>query len=173
MKYELRKKKYVDPGSRGRPKWYPVPPKDEDLLFYIQRNQNQDAIVYRLNRNLDGLVNEFLPMDAYWIKFSEGGIRRELNDLQNRLAFGYDSEKISNDLYKFHFVAYKNISFYIHNLGRRGYKAVYQRGEKTIILNNIYVYAVEFGVFPDVKYIEFFGEDLATGNPDYQKLTIE
>lgn len=173
MKYELRKKLYVDPGSQGRPTWYPVPPEDADLLFYIQRNQNQDAIVYRLNRNLDGLINEYLPMDAYWIKFSEGGIRRELNDLQNRLAFGYDSSKISNDLFEFHFVAYPEMSFYIHNIGSKGYKAVFQKDERTIVLHNIYVYAVEFGVFPDVKYIEFFGEDLKTGQFDYQKLTIE
>lgn len=174
MNYELKKKLYVDPGSKGRPSWYPIPPADQDLLFYIQRNQNQNTIVYRVNRTPDGLIHEHLPMDAYWINFTEdGGTRRELNDLQNQLAYGYDSEKISNDLYLFNFVAYKSITFFIHRLDEDRFKALYKKDGRTVVLKSIYVYAVEFGVFPDVKYIEFFGEDLNTGLPDYQKITIE
>ncbi len=173
MKYELKKKRYVDPGSTGRPEWYPIPPQDSDLLFFIQRNQNQDAIVYRVNRTPEGLINEHLPMDAYWIRFTEGGVRTELNVLQNKLAFGYDSDKINNDLYRFHFVSYKEITFYIHRTNDENFKVIYQRDGRNVVLKNIYVYAVEFGVFPDVKYIEIFGEDLDSGLADYQKLTVE
>lgn len=174
MKHELKKKIYVDPGSQGRPSWYPTPPDDTDLLFYIQRNQNQDAIVYRVNRTNEGLIDQNMPMDAYWLRYTEGGIRRELDEYQNRLAYGYDSALISDDLFKFQFVSYKELTFYIQRFeDKETYQAIYQYDNKTIILKNIYVYAVEFGVFPDVKYIEIFGEDLNTGAPDYRKITIE
>lgn len=173
MKHELQKKIQRDPGSQGRPKWYPIPPKDEDLLFYIQRNQNQNTIVYRVNRTLDGLINEHLPMDAYWTIFSEGGARKELNHLQNSLAFGYNSNQISKDLYQFTFVSYEHMTFYIQNLENRGFKVIYINNGQHVVLKNIYVYAVEFGVFPDVKYIEFFGENLNSGESDYMKITIE
>mgnify|MGYP000159168724 CR=1 FL=1 len=41
--------------------------------------------VTRLYENdLDGLINKDLPMHAYWIKYSEGGVNRELNQLQSK-----------------------------------------------------------------------------------------
>lgn len=173
MKYELKKKVYVDPGSTGRPSWYPTPPGDPDVLFYIQRNQNQDAIVYRVNRTHDGLINRDLPMDAYWMKFTEGGERRELNALQSKLAYGYDAEMISPELYRFQFVAYKAMDFFVVQKDKDTFEAHCNMGDKMVKLNNIYVYAVEFGVFPDVKYIEFYGEDLDTGEFTYDKITVE
>ena len=113
-------------------------------------------------------------MDAYWIRFTEGGIRKELDEYQNRLAYGYDSGQISNDLYSFQFVSYKELTFYIaRTKAVDGFQVVYQHQQETIILKNIYVYAVEFGVFPDVKYIELFGVESATNNPHYRKIIIE
>ena len=174
MKNELKKKIFIDPGSQGRPGWYPVPPADPDLLFYIQRNQNQDAIVYQVNRTPEGLINDHLPMDAYWMRFSAGGERRELNEYQSRLAYGYESNKISSELYAFQFVSYHDMTFYINKLDKTSaYRVVYQEDGKNIALNNIYVYALEFGVFPDVKYIEFFGTDLESNAEHYKKILIE
>ena len=173
MPQELKKKTFVDPGSLGLPNWYPHPPMDEDLLFYIQRNQNQDTIVYSVNRTTGGLINSRLPMEAYWIKFTQGGIRRELNDLQNKLAFGYDADMISRDLFKFQFVAYPTMDLFIVRTKEERYEAHYRMNDRMVRLKHIYVYAVEFGVFPDVKYIEFYGEELNTGLDAYSKITIE
>ncbi len=174
MEHELKKKIFIDPGSQGRPSWYPTPPEDPDLLFYIQRNQNQDAIVYRVNRTSEGLISDDLPMDAYWIRFTEGGVRKELNEFQSRLAYGYDSDKISNELYRFRFVSYKELNFYVNKIADTDrYRVVYQHEGQTIALKYIYVYAVEYGVFPDVKYIELFGADANTGEDHYRIIMIE
>jgi len=170
---ELKKKSFIDPGSLGLPSWYPHPPMDDDLLFYIQRNQNQDTIVYSVNRVAGGMINSRLPMEAYWIKYTEGGIRRELNDLQNKLAFGYDADMISEDLFKFSFVAYPEMDLFIVRTDGDHYEAHYRMDGRMIRLKHIYVYAVEFGVFPDVKYIEFYGEELSTGLDAFSKITIE
>lgn len=173
MNSELKKKYQIDPGSKGLPKNYPAPPPDTDLLFYIQRNQNQDTIVYKLNRNLDGLINRDLPMHAYWIKYSEGGINKELNPIQTKLAFGYESQEISRDLYSFNFVSYKDLTFYIvKNQDSEKYEVIFDLNGKRIKLVNIYAYAVEFGVFPDVKFIEFYGIDPNSGLPSFEKITL-
>ena len=52
----------LQPGQAGLPADYPVPGKADDLLFYIQRNQNKNTVVYNLNRNLDGTVNKDLSL---------------------------------------------------------------------------------------------------------------
>jgi len=173
MDHELHKKVYIDPGSAGRPSWYPTPPDDEDLLFFIQRNQNTDTIVYRVRRNLDGLINNDIPMEAYWIRYTEGGTRTELNEIQNRLAYGYESKVIAPNIFSFQFVSYQELTLYIvKSPSTDSFKVIYQNEENNIILDNIYVYADEMGVFPVVKYIELFGQNQQTFEPHYQKISI-
>lgn len=173
MKSELKKKYFQDPGSKGLPSSYPVPPEDPDLLFFIQRNQNFDTIVYKLNRAPGGLINRDLPIHAYWIKYSEGGVQRDLNYMQSKLAYGYESSEVSPDLYKFHFVSYPQLVFYIARRDEERFHVVTYINGRQARLSNIYVYAVEFGVFPDVKFIELYGEDLENGLFAYQKITTE
>ncbi len=173
MAKELKKKAYIDPGSLGLPHWYPTPPEEDDLLFYIQRNQNQDTIVYRVNRTPDGFINRRLPVEAYWIKFTEGGIHKKLNHLQNKLAYGYDSIEINHDLFRFRFVSYQALDIYIVRKEGDRYEAHCTMGGRMVRLKNIYVYAEEFGVFPNVKYIELYGQDLITDISAYNKITIE
>ena len=169
MEHELHKKLYIDPGSSGRPSWYPSPPADDDLLFFIQRNQNADTIVYRVNRTIDGFIQEHIPMEAYWIRYTAGGVRCELSEIQNKLAYGYESTSISRELYKFQFVSYKEMTFYISRIeGSDLYRTLYQYDGQTIKLDNIYVYADELGVFPVVKYIELFGRSVDSGESHYR-----
>jgi len=173
LEHELYKKIFIDPGSSGRPSWYPTPPEDEDLLFFIQRNQNADTIVYRVNRNLDGLINKDLPMDAYWIRYTDGGSRWELSEIQSKLAYGYQSSIITNELFSFQFVSYDEITFFITATDdEKRYQAVYQHNDQNIVLDNIYVYADEMGVFPVVKYIELFGKIQGTQEPHYRNILI-
>ncbi len=173
MKFELRKKNHGDPGSKGLPEDYPRPPEDQDLLFYIQRNHDSDTIVYKINRNPDGLINSDLPMHAYWIKYSEGGKIVGLNHMQSKLAYGYESTRISKDLYSFRFVSYKDLTLYIaKDPATDQFRVNVKLNHKHLWLNNIYVYAVEFGVFPDVKFIELYGEHLSSGFPMYDKITL-
>ena len=40
------------------------------------------------------------------------------------------------------------------------------------VLKNIYVYAEEFGVFPNPKFIELFGTDISNGSKKYEKIIL-
>ena len=122
---------------------------------------------------MDGLIHQHIPMEAYWIRYTAGGIRCELSEIQNKLAFGYESQSITSELYEFQFVSYKELSFYIsRSEGSEKFRALYQHNNETINLNNIYVYADEMGVFPVVKYIELFGRIEKTGEPHYRKIEV-
>ena len=174
MKSERIEKIEQLPGEGGLPHHYPTPPESEDLLFYIQRNQNENTVIYEINRDNSGFVDLDLPMVAYWIQYSWGGKKKGLNFIQNKLAYGYTSEEISNELIQFQFVSYKDLVFYIaKDQERNSYMVSCLINGRKSKLKNIYVYAHELGVFPDVKFIELYGEELGSGIPVYQKIAIE
>ena len=113
-------------------------------------------------------------MDAYWVRYESDGRRDELNVVQSKLAYGYEAEEITPDLFSFQFVSYDKLTFYIRPAnGSRKYEVVYKYNGRYMVLSHIYVYALEFGVFPDVKYIEFFGYNPETLEDHYQKINIE
>lgn len=166
-----RKFKFTYHGEQGLPESYPVP-EIEGLLFYIQRNLNQNTVVYVLNQNADGMLNEDYPMDVYWVRYNSGGQLKSLNLIQDKLAFGYRSWKINNKSYKFQMVSYEQQDFYI-GLDKNGKYKVYTSLEGDMnAVSNIYVYAEEFGVFPQVKYIEFYGHRLSDNIPAYKKVFL-
>ena len=171
---ELQKNLLPDPGVRGLPEDYPSPVEREDLLFYIQRNQNKNTVVYELNRNNSGEVSLDLPMHAYWIKYTDGGDVKELNVYQDQLAYGYHSQSINSETFEFHFVSYEELKLFIVKDGIKDeFKVVCKINGEISVLSNIYVYAEELGVFPKVEFIELYGQELKSGLFTYEKIIIE
>jgi len=162
----------VSPGQNGLPSDYPTPEKTDELLFYIQRNQNKNTVVYNLNKNYDRNINQEYPMEVSWINYSDGGVRMNLNQFQNKLAYGYKSKLINADTFEFHFVSYEKLRFFIAKQADGIYRALLHINDQMSILNNVYVYAEEFGVFPQVKFIELYGSSLDSGKPVYQRIHI-
>lgn len=164
------KLKFQYPGQIGLPESYPIPQLD-GLLFYIQRNLNHNTVVYVLNKDASGFLNEEYPMSVYWIMYDRQGQIKELNLIQNKLAYGYRSEMIDNHTFKFKMVSYDKMDFYIIN-ENNSTKVITRFEDQWTNLSNIYVYAEEFGIFPQVKYIEFFGEELKDSFPTYDKIYL-
>ncbi len=158
-------------GEIGLPETYPVP-RIDGLLFYIQRNLNQNTVVYVINQTKDGFLNEEYPMDVYWVNYTEGGVAKSLNQIQNKLAFGYKSKKINNESCRFHMVSYEQQEFYIGKNEEGEYHVHTKLNGRMSMISNIYVYAEDFGVFPQVKYIEFYGLDLKSKLPTYSKVLL-
>lgn len=159
-------------GERGLPEHYPIPTNSNDLLFYIQRNLNMNTVIYLLNFDSNGLLNIEAPMKVHWLKYSSNGQVEELNDIQNKLAFGYKSKIINNETFEFTMVSYDKLKFFIAKNFMNGYSVITKIQDKDAYLTNIYVYADELGLFPDVKYIELYGHELQTQFPCYQKILI-
>lgn len=171
---DVQKGEYLNPGSSGLPEHYPCPPQSEKLLFYIQRNHNLNTVVYEANY-LDNsqLIDQDYPMRAYWIKYTAGGEIEDLNYYQNKMAYGYNSIPINSTSFTFNFVSYKDLTLYIAQNEEGKYLTYCRINQHMAILKNIYVYAEELGVFPNVKFIELFGTHLETGAQVYQRINIE
>jgi len=152
---------------------YPTPQKTSDLLFYIQRNHNWNTVIYKVNLNEDGKIIEDAPMHIQWIMYNKSGEVEELTYLQNKLAYGCQFEKINEDSYEFHFVSFPEMKFYLGLCPKtKRYATYHKRNGNLIELSNVYVHADEFGLFPDVKFIEFYGTDVETGKKVLQKLKL-
>lgn len=168
---DFDKSQYAIEGERGLPENYPVPKNIDRLLFYIQRNLNKNTVVYSLNINQNGFINECFPMQVFWIKYTDGGVREELNYIQNK-AFGYVSSKINNESFEFYMESYPGLRFFIGRDNNGEFNIFTRIAGNEAILNNIYVFANEFGLFPKVEYIELYGKSKDDGFPCYQKILI-
>jgi len=152
---------------------YPVPPKTPERLFYIQRNHNANTIVYDVNFDKNGHINEDEPIDVYWIRYQEQGQRMELRTIEKWYAYGVDCKKNDDGNFEVELVADKERTFFLQR--EAPFKAILttQINGKMSILEHIYIFADNSGVWPTVKYIELFGKELHTGVPTYQKVIVD
>lgn len=160
--------KFKYQGERGLPENYPTP-NVKDQLFYIQRNHNSNSIIYALNKDEKGIINSEFPIEVFWLRYGADSGKRQLNKIQRMLAFGYKSWKINTDTYKFNIVSKQNQEFILSLDDNGQYQVVTMLENQMIKVSNIYVYAEEFGVFPQVKYIEFYGQRISDNFPTYYK----
>lgn len=151
----------------GLPSTYPVPHEVVDLMFYIQRNQNRNTVIYQLNRNLDGSINQHRPLNVFWKDYEKDGSTKKINLIQKKLAYGYESKMINDHTFQIQIVSYPSYKIYITRIGS-DYKAVSKFEGVWTTLNNIYVYAEESGAFPIVKHVEIYGQCQKTSRPKYE-----
>jgi hypothetical protein len=163
---------FIMPVSGEYPKAYIVPPKTPELLFYIHRNHNRNTIVYDANFDNDGYLIEDDPIDVYWIRYEEEGQRMELRSIEKMFAYGETCKKIDSleNQFEVTLIADKEREF------RLIQKAPFEAGiymlinQDTSLLDHLYIYADNSGVWPKVKYIELFGKGIITHENTYEKV---
>lgn len=137
---------------------YPKPEGINNLLFYVQRTINSNTIVYTLNQDKDGNLNEKEPIKAYWVKYAQGGKIDPLTYIQRNYAYGIQSKMVDAEkkTFSFEFVSYHKKQFYLlKSASDKKYHVYSFINNKLSILNNILV-KIEGGTFwvPNVKYAE-------------------
>ncbi len=162
-------------GQYGRPDDYPDIDGYESLLFYIQRNQNRNTVVYEANLLYDGLIDLNDPISINWVKFMDNGEEeiQPLNYIQKKLAYGYDFKVISHDLIEFCIVSYTAMKFYLSKNKKGSYQVSASLEGVLSIIDSIYIYAEDMGIFPQVKFAEFFGRCQTTKKRVYKKLFLQ
>ncbi len=152
---------------------YPEP-QDENLVFYLQRSDNINTIVYAVNRLADGTVDAKDPVLVYWRWYEEGGEKRELTFLQRNLAFGVQltpSQDRPGD-YVARLNAYPNIPVLVHHSEDGQVRALMTIAGKPAQLICVYVqWRQPIIVIPQVLYIDFFGRTLDGGEKVVGRLT--
>ena len=144
---------------------FPVPTGNAKMLFYLQRTANTNTIICEINADSRGIPNPEKPVNVYWLLFTAGGARKELNYIQRNFAYGIDSKSVGNDVYELHFVSYKKRKFYLKwHVPLKKYQVFATINNKEAILQRIFV-KVSGGSFwvPNIVYVEFRGIDPLTG----------
>ena len=171
LSFDNKQNTYDILGHKGLPEHYPVPIV-EDMLFYIQRNQNANTVVYKINRNCSNCLNKSNPFYVFWKQYYQGGKDSEINIIQQKLAYGVEHDVINSDTIRMNIISYPEYKIYVNKGENDTYKAVSKIDGSWSQLSNVYVFAEERGAFPVVKFLELYGTRLDDGLPCYEKIII-
>lgn len=150
---------------------YPTPVKTDKMLFYFQRSHNKNTVVYELNTLPNGGINTDKPVNAYWIRYEEGGVKKELSYIQVK-AFGLKWKMIDkgNKNFVLHFNKTKDKEILLLNIDSY-YKAYISINGELAELTKMYINAVTNALgFPlTINYIEISGIDPKSGETVSEK----
>jgi hypothetical protein len=144
-------------------KTYPVPSVN-NMLFYIQRNKNSNTVVYEANLLPDGKLNPKNPVNVYWMRYTEGGVKKELSWIQRWLAYGVDFEPAKDNSGNFiiNLVALKQRKLVLTTDEDGHPTACLFLNGKYSKLSRIYAQAQETNWLPTVKFVQVMGEEIKT-----------
>lgn len=171
---------FIHPGNlfsqitNPSPIHFPAPGKEENMLFYLQRDPNTNTLIYALNIQKDGKPDKNQPIKIYWIRYSENGERKELGYIQRKFAYGLVTKPINQEQYEFRFVSHKSLIFYLKRSGDSAYQAEVSVNGKKISVKRLFI-RIEGGSFwlPNVKYATIEGLDTESGKPVVEKISIK
>ena len=143
---------------------FPVPKGVPNLLFYLQRDPESNTVIYQLNLDEQGKLNEAEPIKIFWIRYAEKGQRKELNYIHRKFAYGLNFKKLAPDKYEFQFVSHDKVRFELAKGKDGNFRVQTIINNKPIILERMYV-RIDGGTFwvPNVLYVDFEGVEVATG----------
>lgn len=150
---------------------YPVPPKSDALLFYLQRSNNSNTVVYEANLKSNGQLDPDQPVKVYWLRFNTNGERRPLKTTERLFAYGVESEQIRKNEYSVNLVSYEDRKARVF-IGKDGKpKATMNVNGRPAVLRWAYVTVDTDGVTPKVLKVDLFGKDMATGRMLHERIT--
>lgn len=153
---------------------FPEPPRTPNRLFYIQRSNNANTVIYEANLRSDKKLNSEAPLNVYWIRYAERGQREDLSPLQWQLAYGYkhrDLGNMTNDV-EINLNAFKKRSILVENHEGKPMAFTQINGHKAA-LEKVFVQLASNGFIPKVHYIELFGFDYAKEKAVYERMVIQ
>jgi hypothetical protein len=156
-------------------KEFPAPKDIKNLLFYVQRTNNINTLIYQLNYTDKNELNEKEPIKIYWKNYNTDGTTESLNAIQKKYAYGIETHVLDSakKSFYFNFVSYKKKQiFLIKSPIDNKYEAFATINNKLMTVTRIYIH-IEGGAFwtPKIKYIDVFGK-LPTKNEEVVERVI-
>ena len=140
-------------------------PNSCNMLFFLQRDPDTNAVVYELNFNSDGTLQKNAPIKASWVRYKEKQKFKELTAIEQKFAYGILSKLIAEDEYEIRLVAYKKMPMYLKKSGTDQKYHLYIKDEgKDLLLKRVFV-RINRGSFwfPKVQYIDLITTNSTTG----------
>lgn len=153
-------------------KEFPIPSGNSNQLFYLQRNENINTLVYELNEQNGNLNMENL-IHVFWILYAKNSQHEELSEVEKKFAYGIKSVSSTKEQYQFTLVAYPKISLQLIKDSNQKYHIYTTPVKQQMMLNRIYIKVKEgsFRLEPEVEYIEFRGTDVVSGKEITEQIT--
>jgi hypothetical protein len=139
-------------------------PKEENQLFYLQRDPDANTIVYALNLENEKL-NRSNPVLVYWIRYADTGKIEKLTFFQRRMAYGINQREVEPGIYELYIQAYKDLKIILAPHSKTGkYQALVKIEGKDIILDRIFARIIGGSLLkPNVEYYEISGRSVDNG----------
>ena len=162
------------PGYINEVDTFPVPRNIPGMMFYVQRTPNVNTIIYALNYTSPGVVSDADPFHIFWIRYQEGGIRKELNYIQRHFAYGLKIDKLAPNSWKLRFVSYQKRPLYLQRAANGQYYVFADINNHRSVLQRLYIRIDPGGTFwkPNAKYIELKGSDVQTGQENIERIKL-
>ncbi len=160
--------------SDPSPVKFTTPKGINNMLFYLQRDPNTNTIICELNVDAKGTPDKIEPILVYWIRYQDGGEKKELNYIQKKFAYGIHAEAIGNDQYKLNFVSYKKFPMYLMKSEQdKKYHVYVTANNKKIQLERIFL-RIDGGTFwvPNIKYVELKGMNPSNNTPVTERIKV-
>lgn len=140
---------------------YPVPPKAENRLFYIQHNENKNTFVYDAVFSGKGTLDMDNPVDIYRILYAENGEKKPLTSIQKKLAYGLDIKKVEKNIYHLTLVSYPSQKLTLKLDSHKNPIVQTTVNNKLITLNRVFLKQKKgtAGISVKLDYILFYGKD--------------
>jgi len=151
---------------------FPTPAGNPNQLFFLQRSQNTNTIVYELNLK-GGIMDTIEPVHIFWICYAEKGQREELTGLQRKYAYGLATKFISKDRYELHFLANKKYFLLLTKGVDNKYHVYDSINQKEAMVSRIYL-QLKGGspLSPKIDYATLTGIDPDSGKEVFEKKKI-
>lgn len=153
---------------------FPKPKGISNQLFYLQRDPNTNTIIYELNLDGKGLINDEKPIKVYWMRYDDNGEKKELSYVQRKFAYGIRSKKIEKDRFELRFVSYKQLPLYLSkSTTDNKYHVFINANDKNIQLDRIFI-RIEGGSLwvPNIKYVDLQGVNTKTKIKISERITL-
>ena len=138
-------------------------------LFVIERSKNANIVVYDANRGPRGDFAASEPVVAYWLLAGEKGKREQLTAVERERAYGFDiapGDTPGTFSMALRADPKRRLTLRVLNDCPVVTASI---GDRDGILQKLFVQSKEFLFLPKVEYVAFFGQDVATEKPLYEK----
>lgn len=147
-------------------------PDDPNVMFYIHKNTNPNAIVYAAKIGANGKLNPKEPMEVFWRRYQEDGRKKKLGWLEKTFAFDFKVKAVESkaNTYQFSLTAMKDRTLYLTQDKNGNPQVATKIGGKIARLEKIYLMVDDTKTIQDVLSMELFGKDFKTGKLVYEKI---
>ena len=147
-------------------------PDDPNVMFYLHKNTNPNAIVYALKLGLDGKIDAKEPMEVFWRRYQEDGRKMKLRWLEKTFAFDFKIKAIPSkpNTYEFSLIALKDKKLYVTQNKKGEPEVATTINGQIARLEKVYLTVDDTKTMQDVLSMELFGKDFKTGKLIYEKI---